>query len=464
MRQITTPRFILSSNKLHAGKSLTAIGLCVALRKRNIAIACGVVGANQLQATILKRLTRRYVRSLDLNLLTSSQVLATLEQLSIGADLIMLEGQQSLYDGVSPGSLKLSDAELAALTKTPVILLVDAEGYNSSIAALIKGFKDFAQGFKIEGVILNKSAAENPAEARDKIYFDCALQAFGMQSLTGNIPKIDIAIPDLSVKFSQQNVSISHPLQFYKDLGNLIEKHVDIDGLIEKAKGASALQLSDSGLIPMNRRTRIAVSEDSCFNLCFQDNIDLLRLYGAEIVAFSPLADEAIPKRVGALYLSGALLFDYAEELSKNNNMKTSIKNFVEGGGVLYSEGAGSAYLCEEYEAAEDGVFFEGIGIIKGKAVKQASAFAYNEAIIIEDSILGHCGQILKGVSLGEWKLQAKNPIPRTLRIADDAINSFEEGYSAEAQTFSTFTFPHFGSNPTIAKNIVDAAEIVAKI
>jgi cobyrinic acid a,c-diamide synthase len=473
MNQLETPRFILSGNKSACGKSIIAVGLCVSLRKRNISLSCCVNGSNPIQAMILKRLTRRYTRCLDANILSNSQILTSMQQAAMGADMMLIEGQDGLFDGVSPGSLKTSDAELAALTRTPVVLVVDSEGYYNSLAALIKGYYDFAQGFSIEGIIANNCdlspldgddpGLNSSQKIRDKIFYDAVLQSFKMQALIGAVPKSPAPFPQITDKFTQLKGNISFPLQFFKDVGNLVENHVDVNGLIQLAGKAPGIRLPDKVFEPAQRRTRIAVSDDNCFSLSFQDNIELMRFYGAEIVGFSPLADEEIPKRVGAIYFTGAMLAGYEEELAKNQNIKNSIKQFVESGGVVYSEGAGTAFLCEEYEGADEGVFYEGIGLLKARAVKEQSFFGYHEAITIEDSILGRAGNVIKGVSIGEWKLEKAGLISKIFRISRGS-NTFEEGYSPGAQIVSTFSFFHFASSPQIAKNIVDAAEIVAKV
>lgn len=464
MSVLSTPRFILSADRAGSGKSLISIGLAVALRKRNVGLSCSVIGSNPLQAVRLKRLTRRYAHNLDLNILSNAQVLNSLQLSAAGADLLLIEGQQGLFDGVGPGSIKGSDAEFAGLTRSPVVLVVDAKGLGTSLAALIRGYSQFAQGFSLEGVIANSCGSNAAGEAQDLIFYNTVMQAFSMSPLLGALPKADFELPDMSVAFSQQNGSVSHSLQFYKDIGSLIEKHIDLDKLLELAGKAPSLRLPDDKRDPAHRRTRIAVAEDTCFNLGYQDNIDLLRFNGAEIVTFSPLADEDVPKRVGALYFSGAMLFEYAEGLANNQSMKSSIKKFLDSGGVIYSEGAGSAYLCEKFEGRDDGIYFDGVGIIPGTAVKDARNFCYNEAVLVEDSVLGRSGTVFKGASLGEWKLQGDRMTPRQLRISTNSVNVYEEGYSAGAQTISTFTFPHFASNPQLAKNLVDAAEIMVKV
>lgn len=464
MEDIYTPRVILSGVTAGVGKSLVGVGLAVALRKRNLSVSCCVNGPNIFQAILYHRTTRRYSRSLDDRLLSDTQILSSVQHAGVGADIVLIEGRDGLYDGRSAGSLRGSDAELASLTRSPVILMVDVSAFKSSIAALIKGYRDMAAGFTMGGVIVNRLDQPTSPDARDKLYFETVLQAFQLDPLMGAVPTLrgDVMMPKGPV--NQLHNLATLPRQFIVDVGNLIEGSVNIDRLLTLAQSAPPIRFDDSGERTFPRRCRVAVSEDSCFNLCFQDNLELLRHFGAEIAPFSPLADSSLPRKVGAVYVTGAYLQEYAKELAQNESMKQSLLEFSQRGGVIYSEGAGSAYLCRTFLTSADQETHSGVGVIPAAAVPGPGGFSYCEAVTVEESILGREGLILKGIDTQEWGLSEEKGIVKTTKVRHGMGTPRPEGYSPNAQVLSTFTLNHWGSSPVVAKNLVDAAEVVQKI
>lgn len=464
------PRFILSGVSAGVGKSLVGIGLAHEFRRRNIGISVGVIGPSLVQAMIYRRLSARYCRSLDERLLSPGQLITSVYQAGIGADLLMIEGRDGLYDGEAGTVLSGSDAEFAALTRSPVILVADTRAFGSSLVALLKGYAALASGFHIAGVILNRldprpATPQNFQERRrDQEYYDLAFQAFGFPASLGGVPELANAVNLSSLGFSQQKNLSSLPRQFFVDLSKLLAEHVDIEQILVRASDVVSIKLTDLENKPSARRCRIAVTDDNCFHLCIQDNLDLLRYYGAEIVSFSPLADSQLPKRVGAVYLTGAYLGEYGQELSNNTAMKKAISDFASQGGVVYSEGSGTAYLCRDFKSDPSGEALEGVGLICGSAVYEQYSPQHIEAVTVEDSILGRPGLIMKGLSSGEWRLEKEDRVVRILRVSRAGSALYHEGFSPEAQCIGTFMFAHFGSNPEIAKNLVDAAEVVQRI
>jgi cobyrinic acid a,c-diamide synthase len=188
-----------------------------------------------------------------------------------------------------------------------------------------------------------------------------------------------------------------------------------------------------------------------------------MRYFGAEIVSFSPLADSSLPKDIGGIYFTGAYLSEYGEELAANETIKQKIKDFARSGGLIYSEGAGTAYLCKDFSGPNGSL--PGVGLINGSAVCSPARLSYTEAVTMEESIYGRAGLIFKGINTYEWRIIESKPNIKVVRFAKggDEKSSYE-GYSPGAQMLSTLSFPHFGSNPAIAKNIIDAAEVVKKL
>lgn len=462
MEILAVPRVLLSGTHTGVGKTLLGIGLTHELRRRNVSLSCCVIGPNLLQAIVLKRLSGRYVRCLDQNLLSSSQILTSCYMSSLGSDLVLLHGNRGLYDGNLAGSIAGSDAELAILTRTPVTLVVDGRGFGNSVAALFKGFSDFGAGFDLIGAILNNLSSEQLDEHPRQFYDHCMRQV-DLAPTLGVVPQLPgtHAVPPRGA--SQQKIETSIARQLLIDLGNLVSQHVDIEELVEKAGNVVSLRLESFEHKPSARRARIAVSDDSCFNICFQDNLDLLRYHGAELVSFSPLADSSLPDNIGGLYLCGACLNEYAGDIAANQSMRDSIRDFAHSGGVVYSEGSGTAYLCDQFHVSDQPDAYPGVGLIPGTAQATQYQFNYIEGVSVEDSILGRPGLILKGIMTGEWALRGSNQMMRSFRVSYDNSPPEHEGFSPGAQIVSTFMFIHMGSNPELAKNFVDSVEIAQR-
>jgi len=470
MENLAVPRLLISGAGSGVGKSMIMAGLAYEFRRRSMSVSCCVLGSHLSQAAILRRISGRFVRVLDERVLTEAQILVSLFQAGVGADLVLIEGRRGIFDGLEPGSFRGADAQFAALTRTPAVIVADSRGLGASIAALVKGCTDLAGssrtvgGFDVAGAILNRTELGSGKGARNREFYERGMEAFEMPKLLGVLPEFhhDATFPQNDV--SQQKNETLLPRQFLVDLGKLVGQHVDIDRIVEAAELAPAVQLSDYSNLPMGRRCRIAVSDDSCFSLVVNDNLDLLRYFGAELISFSPLADDKVPSRVGALYLTGACLHEYLNDLRQNSSMMQSIRDFSEKGGVIYAEGGGSAYLCRDFRC--DGVDkpSEGVGLIPLSAVHDTAGFSYQDGVTLEESVIGRGGMTFRGLNTGEWRGTKEDRLVKAFRISRDGKPTFVEGYSPGPQILCTFSFLHFGSNPILAKNLADAAEVVAPV
>jgi cobyrinic acid a,c-diamide synthase len=464
--KFNSPRIIISGIRPRSGKSFIALGLMLALKKRNISVSCCIHGSRIHSAVLYQRILRRYVRCVDENILSPQEIRRSIEAACVGSDLLIIDGKEGLYDGRHPGNFHSSDAELSHLTRTPVILTVDADGFTNSLGALVRGYIESAVGFDIAGTIINNvDEAGQEGSSNDELFFEEVYKLFQIPKFIGAMPKGKALAMLPKSPFSQSKNILSLPRQFYVDLTQLASRHIEVDRILEIAGAAPKLNTDIVQQMPIGRRCRIAVSEDICFNLCFHDNLELLRFYGAEIVTFSPLADATLPRRIGAVYLSGGYINDYGGELAVNESIKDALKEFSNKGGVIFSEGSGTAFLCKKFGNKDS--LHNGVGIIDAEAIYKQGAFSYIECNTSDESILGQPGLIVKGVTTNEWSLgNINSSILYTLKVSKNSIDSGEEeeGFSPGPQICSTFHFFHFGSNSEIAKNIVDAAEVVCKL
>lgn len=465
MATLSVPRFVLAGTQAGIGKSLLGIGLAHELRRRGVGLSCCVGGPNLQQALIYRRISGRYAHALDRRLLSPPQLLETLFHASSGADLVMIEGNAGLYDGRPLGSIGGSDAELAALLACPVVLIADALGFNTSLLALIKGYHDFAQDFDVIGVILNRVAAGQGRDHAARKAFNAALEKYSLPLIWGGLPSQPILEQSLPVEVTQLQNRTSLDRQFFVELSNLVREHVDVDELIAGAASAKAIEIDLYDETPQSRRTRIAVSEDTCFNICFQDNLNLLRYFGAEIVSFSLVADQQLPPNIGGLYLLGGYLNDYGQELESNTEIRESILSYINNGGVVYSEGASTAFLCRDFKCTKEGERHIGIGALSARAKPGKPELAFNSLRLTEDSILGSTGDEVRSVNINEFGFFEIENLPTTMKVAEGVVGDLiAEGFAPSKNAVCTPSFLHMGSNPKIAKNLVDAAEASSKI
>lgn len=445
-------------------------GLIVALRKQGLSVSCCVTGSALHQALIYTRLSRRYSHVIDRAILDADQVIATLSEAQRGADIVLIDGDKGLYDGAMPGDDFGSDADIARLTQTPAILVANVPSYSNSLAAIIKGFCHFSDTDLIKGLVANKVILSeevgpiltNPA----LVSMNACMDAYGLPRFIAGIPEAHFDTPIPAVGCSQRENVTALPREFFLDVASLVSNHINVDELLAIAELAPEVSPSYDDSDTRVGISRIAVSDDVCFNVAYQDNLAWLSRHGAEIIPFSPLADIELPKNIGGIYITGAYLDSYAQELSRNERIRDSIKNFALHGGVVYSEGAGTAYLCNSYQVEMGQPSFPGVGVIPFEAIRLNNSRGIVKATLVEDSILGVAGGEIRGISTGEWGVRGgasggAGPVMHTMRMVVGDGLPFNEGLSWASQSLSTFQFFHFGSNQHVARALVDAAAAV---
>lgn len=372
------PRIMLAAPKSGSGKTLLTCGLLEVLRRRGlnpIACKCG--------PDYIDPMFHRYVlgipgRNLDSFFLPTEGVRKVLvdavreEQ----AGIAVLEGVMGYYDGLGGTETSASSWEIAEITDTPAILVLDCKGASLSAAAIASGFLHFREKSHIAGVILNRvssmyyerlAAAVEEASGLPVLGYLPESEEYHMESrhlglfLPGEIDRLRERIGRLADQM-EKSIAVERVLEVAGMLPLRIENKEKEKAENESMEAESIAKFPACQEQKVTSRVRIGVARDEAFCFYYQENFRLLEQMGAELVYFSPLRDKKIPDRVDGLLFGGGYPENYARELAKNAAMRESIRRSIAAGMPFLAECGGFLYLHRTLEGS-DGKHWEMAGV-----------------------------------------------------------------------------------------------------
>ena len=283
-------------------------------------------------------------RNLDTWLLPHPVVAELFHRAAGAADIAVVEGVMGVFDGHSSLDEDGSTAELAKLLDAPVILIADAGKVARSVAAEVLGYQQFDPNLRIA------VASSSTAWAASDIWSSANRRwrrRRACRSWVGCRAGDDLVQPErhLGLVPTVEGTVVN---EWYEALNVQIEQTIDLDAIIRIAATAGRPAQADAEVFPATpqpTRAAIAVAQDRAFSFYYQDSLDLLTAWGAEIVPFSPLDDAALPAGVGGVYLGGGFPELFASELSENAGMLASMREAVDRNIPMYAECGGLMYL-----------------------------------------------------------------------------------------------------------------------
>lgn len=337
------PRILVAAPGSGSGKTLLTIGLLTLFQNRGIRCRSFKCGPDYIDPMFHKYVLGIDSCNLDSFFLPQEELRVLFQKRAADAELSILEGVMGYYDGIGGNSTAASTYEVAKITDTPVILVLDGKGSSLSLAAQVKGFLDYRKDSHICGVILNKTNKMVGERLRPEI------EKLGVRYL-GAVPvceTMDIKSRHLGLTMPQEQSELrGHLNAFAKQL----EECLNVEGILELAGYSKKDEIRpiDSESEPPTRRMAVAMDEAFCFY--YQENLDFLRQHGWEVIPFSPLHDTALPEQIHAILLGGGYPELYAKELSANEPMLASIRNAHAEGIKILAECGGFLYLQEHLE------------------------------------------------------------------------------------------------------------------
>jgi cobyrinic acid a,c-diamide synthase len=439
-----------------SGKTTVTIGLMECLKRRGLKVAPFKVGPDFIDPGYHRIVTGHHSLNLDGWMLPAQAVQEIFALHSEDADIAVIEGVMGLFDGISGRSDEGSTAQIARLTGSTVFLVIDAKGFARSIAAMVKGFAEFDPEVRIGGVIFNNVSSENHARIlREAV--ESAVPSIRVVGTVFRDSRLHIPSRHLGLLTAEENELST---QYLDHLVEVVKSSIDLGMLWAIAGAGDLLEL------PQKRETapsdvRIAVARDRAFCFVYESNLQLFQDSGAELVEFSPLADDSLPDGISGIYLPGGYPEAYADGLSANSAMKTAINGAIEAGMPVYAECGGFIYLTsgvavkgEEGDSLKE---FAGVFPVATTMLTQRKALGYREIRLRSDSTLGKKGAIARGHEFHYSQIdEMPEEIERLYQVSKGQSDLGTEGYRYK-NCVASYIHLHFGSNPGMAKAFVES-------
>lgn len=444
---------IIAGTHSGVGKTTVALALMAALRRRGLAVQPFKVGPDFIDPGHHTAVCGRVCRNLDTWILTESTVRSIFHRAAAGADVAIIEGVMGLFDGRGPDDPRGSTADVTRLLSAPVVLVVDASAVAGSIAAVVKGFREFDPRVDVCGVICNRVAG-----AHHYAYLEPALRRHTDVVPLGWLPRRpDWAIPERHLGLTTAE-DLAAESGRWDDLGRGLEETVDVDRLLALAAAGDEESPAPADVPPLipSRRRRVAVARDAAFCFYYPENLELLEEAGGTIVPFSPLADAALPDATDLVYLGGGYPELHARRLAENESMRQSIRRFHRLGGAIYAECGGLMYVCRELVDGSGQAFLM-LDLLPARTVmqKRLAALGYVTWQASQASLLGPPGTEVRGHEFHYSRLESLAEMSTAGLLQRERQQPRPDGFTRDG-LLAGYAHLHFASNPFVAHGLLN--------
>ncbi len=355
-------RIYLSATRQSSGKTAVSIGIAAALRARGLSVQPFKKGPDYIDPMWISRAAQRPCFNLDFHTMSPTEIRSLYGQHTRGADFTLVEGTKGLFDGLDLTG-EDSNAALAKLLKTPVILVVDARGMTRGVVPLVLGHQQFDTDALLAGIILN-----NLGGSRHESKLRAALEHYTDIPVIGAIPRdrrMEMTMRHLGLMPSNEAEDADRRIAA---LQSCIEDNVDLDTLLGTANQAPAptFEALAKPTVAAKPDVRIGIARDSAFGFYYPDDLEQLTELGATLVPFNTMQESRLPD-VDGLLIGGGFPETHLEALEKNRALRNAIREAIAAGMPCYAECGGLMYLARSI--TWHGRQYEMAGAIDGDVV-----------------------------------------------------------------------------------------------
>lgn len=356
------PQFLIGGATSGSGKTVFALGLLRALRKRGIKVQPYKCGPGFMDTQLHTISSGVDSVNLDSWFAGRTHLQYVYNKYGEKADVCMIEGNSALFDGYK--RMQGSSAEMAQVVSVPVILVVNARSAAYSVAPMLYGYKLFRPQVKIVGVVFTHVSSLTHFS-----YLKDACNDAGLNSL-GYIPF------DESLKLPQRHTALTQSVrseieEVSEKAAMYVEQNIDLDRILKmctrifpcKYTLPYTSDVEETGInYAMHKSLKIAVARDSAFNLLYKENIDRLSAIG-RVTYFSPLYSNNLPE-ADIIYIPGGFPEMFARQLHRRKTLMKQLKDYADKGGKIIAEGCGMVLLSRSLTVREGGSAYEMSGVL----------------------------------------------------------------------------------------------------
>jgi cobyrinic acid a,c-diamide synthase len=442
---VALPRLVIAAPSTGQGKTTIAAGLMAALRAAGHEVSGHKAGPDYIDPGYHALATGRTGRNLDPHLTGEQRIVPLLLHGAAGAGIAIIEGVMGLFDGRLGTDGFASTAHIAALTATPVVLVLDVARQSRTAAAVAAGLASFDPAVHVAGVVLNRAGS-----ARNDAEITRALDRAGLP-VFGTLPRDEaISAPSRHLGLVPAGERAASAAMIAR-LGELVARHLDLDALLAVARNAPALDAR-----PWDPRAEVraagpsrpvvAMAGGRAFTFRYAETEELLQAAGCEVVTFDPAADAALPAGTQGVYLGGGFPEVYAAELAANRSLLRDLSCAAAAGIPVVAECAGLLYLAR----CLDETAMAGI-IPAAAAMTGRLTLRYPEATAACDSLLTRAGERVTG---HEFHRTATVPAAGARPAWD--IDGTRDGFTS-ATLHASYLHVHWAGHPRLAQRFADA-------
>lgn len=356
------PQFLIGGATSGSGKTVFALGLLRALRKRGIKVQPYKCGPGFMDTQLHAISAGVDSVNLDSWFAGRTHLQYVYNKYGEKSDVCMIEGNSALFDGYK--RMQGSSAEMAQVVSVPVILVVNARSAAYSVAPMLYGYKLFRPQVKIVGVVFTHVSSLTHFS-----YLKDACNDAGLNSL-GYIPF------DESLKLPQRHTALTQSVrseieEVSEKVAMYVEQNIDLDRILKMCTRIFPCEytlpytsdVEETGInYAMHKSLKIAVARDSAFNLLYKENIDRLSAIG-RVTYFSPLYSNNLPE-ADIIYIPGGFPEMFARQLHRRKTLMKQLKDYADKGGKIIAEGGGMVLLSRSLTVREGGSAYEMSGVL----------------------------------------------------------------------------------------------------